>query len=207
MCFVYPFISWWTFELFHFQAVINNAAVNTPIEVFTWTHVSKSFETTPKHRITGSYGNSLLNILKNYQTSCIILHSHQQHMKVFILHILKSLFCIYWEDCGLFILYSFNMIYYLDWCPYVELTLHSWNKPSFGHGVCVCVCEICSVMSDSLWPHRLYSPWNSPGQNTGVGSLSLPRRSSQPRDWTQVSRIAGGFFTSWATREALGHGI
>ena len=32
--------------------------------------------------------------------------------------------------------------------------------------------ESCSVMSDSLQPHRL-SPWNSPGQNTGVGSLSL----------------------------------
>ena len=29
------------------------------------------------------------------------------------------------------------------------------------------------VVSDSLWPHGLYSPWNSPGQNTGVGSLSL----------------------------------
>ena len=27
--------------------------------------------------------------------------------------------------------------------------------------------------------------------------------SSQPRDYTQVSRIAGGFFASWATREAL----
>ena len=26
---------------------------------------------------------------------------------------------------------------------------------------------------DSLRPHGLYSPWNSPGQNTGVGSLSL----------------------------------
>ena len=25
----------------------------------------------------------------------------------------------------------------------------------------------------TLRPHRLYSPWNSPGQNTGVGSLSL----------------------------------
>ena len=24
-----------------------------------------------------------------------------------------------------------------------------------------------------LWPPGLYSPWNSPGQNTGVGSLSL----------------------------------
>ena len=28
-------------------------------------------------------------------------------------------------------------------------------------------------MSDSLWPHALYSPWNSPGQNTGMGSLLL----------------------------------
>ena len=28
-------------------------------------------------------------------------------------------------------------------------------------------------MSDSLQPHGLYSPWNSPGLNTGVGSLSL----------------------------------
>ena len=27
--------------------------------------------------------------------------------------------------------------------------------------------------SDSLQPHRLYSPWNSPGQNTGMGSLSF----------------------------------
>ena len=30
-----------------------------------------------------------------------------------------------------------------------------------------------SVVSDSLWSHGLYSLWNSPGQNTGVGSLSL----------------------------------
>ena len=28
-------------------------------------------------------------------------------------------------------------------------------------------------MSNSLRPHGLYGPWNSPGQNTGVGSLSL----------------------------------
>ena len=30
-----------------------------------------------------------------------------------------------------------------------------------------------SVMSDSLQPHGLYSPWNYLGQNTGVGGLSL----------------------------------
>ena len=28
-------------------------------------------------------------------------------------------------------------------------------------------------MSNSLQPHGLYSSWNSPGQNIGVGSLSL----------------------------------
>ena len=28
-------------------------------------------------------------------------------------------------------------------------------------------------MYDSLWPTGLYSPWSSPGRNTGVGSLSL----------------------------------
>ena len=42
-----------------------------------------------------------------------------------------------------------------------------------------------SVMSDSLWPHGLYSPWNSPGQNTVVGGLSLlqeifPTQGSNP---------------------------
>ena len=39
--------------------------------------------------------------------------------------------------------------------------------------------ESHSVMSNSLWPHGLYSPWNSPGQNTGVGSL--PNLGIEPR--------------------------
>ena len=96
-----------------------------------------------------------------------------------------------------------------------------------------------SVVSDSLKPRGLYSPWNSPGKNTGMGSLSLlkgifptqgsnpgfqhcrwilhqlshkisPRilewvaypfanRSSQLRNRTRVSCIAGGFFTNWAS--------
>ena len=33
-------------------------------------------------------------------------------------------------------------------------------------------------------------------------AFPFSRGSSQPRDRTQVSQIAGGFFTSWATREA-----
>ena len=97
-------------------------------------------------------------------------------------------------------------------------------------------------MPDSLRPHGPYSPWNSPGQNTEVGSLSLlqgifptqesnpgllhcrqilyqlshkesprilewvayffSRGSSQPRNWTEISCMAGGFFTNWPIREA-----
>ena len=33
--------------------------------------------------------------------------------------------------------------------------------------------ESRSVVFDSLRPHGLQCPWNTPGQNTGVGSLSL----------------------------------
>ena len=32
-------------------------------------------------------------------------------------------------------------------------------------------------------------------------AFPFSRGASQPRDQTQVSRFAGGFFTSWATRE------
>ena len=51
----------------------------------------------------------------------------------------------------------------------------SWSSESEGH----------SVVSESLPPHGLHSPWNSPGQNTGVGSLSLlqqifPTQGSNP---------------------------
>ena len=56
--------------------------------------------------------------------------------------------------------------------------------------------ESHSVMSYSLQPHGLYSSWNSPGQNTGVGSSSLSGGSSQSRNQTQVSGIAGKFFSA-----------
>ena len=43
------------------------------------------------------------------------------------------------------------------------------------------VTQLCPT----LLPYGLYSPWNSPGQNTGVGSLSLfqwifPTQGSNP---------------------------
>ena len=119
-----------------------------------------------------------------------------------------------------------------------------WSLNKFenqwGLQVSVQVAQSCLTLRS----HGLYSPWNSPGQNTGVGSLSflqgifptqglkpgLPhcrrilyqlsyhklshkgtprilewvaypfsRGSSQPRNRTRVSCIAGEFFTNWAT--------
>ena len=45
--------------------------------------------------------------------------------------------------------------------------------------------ESRSVVSDSVRPHALYRPWDSPGQHSGVGSLSLlqgifPTQGSNP---------------------------
>ena len=93
---------------------------------------------------------------------------------------------------------------------------HSGQIPIVAHLVNMlppywpsCLCLSCSVMSNSLWPHGLHS---LPGSSVhGIlqaellecVAISFSRGSSPPRDWTWLSRIAGRFFTVWATREAL----
>ena len=66
-----------------------------------------------------------------------------------------------------------------------------WQNSSWGHALqwkwkwksLKCVQLFCDAMDCIV--HGLYSPWNSPGQNTGVGSLSLlqgisPTQGSNP---------------------------
>ena len=65
--------------------------------------------------------------------------------------------------------------------------LHTCTQPSTALMSLVKVSESHSVMSDSLRPHGLFSPWNSLGQNIGVGSLSpgdLPNPGIEPRSPT-----------------------
>ena len=64
----------------------------------------------------------------------------------------------------------------------LQLVIHPW---SLWCRLRLAESERRLVMSNSLWPHGLYSPWNSPGQNTRVGSLSLfqwifPTQGSNP---------------------------
>ena len=65
-----------------------------------------------------------------------------------------------------------------------------------------------SVMSDSLRPMDCSPPGSSihgihQARILEWVAISFSRGSSQPRDWTQVSHIAGRCFNLWATREAL----
>ena len=63
-----------------------------------------------------------------------------------------------------------------------------------------CCCCLVSKSCPTLWD---LSPWDSPGKHTGVGSHSLFRGFSQPKDRTWVSCIESRFFAIWATREPL----
>ena len=59
--------------------------------------------------------------------------------------------------------------------------------------------ESPSVMSHSFKPHGLYSPSNSPGQNTGVGSCSLPQGIFPIQGSNPGLPHCKRFFISWAT--------
>ena len=68
----------------------------------------------------------------------------------------------------IFYLALFLSFLYLYWYSlYFLLILFTWFP------LVLCETESCSVVSNSLRPHGLYSPWNFLGQNTGMGNLSL----------------------------------
>ena len=54
------------------------------------------------------------------------------------------------------------------------------------------ITQLCPTLYDPMG----YSPWNSPGQNTGVGSLSLLLKIFLTQESNQVSCTAGRFYTN-----------
>ena len=114
---------------------------------------------------------------------CVLLvfqaHPSDSHLdfSLFLLlhptYILDShLFNRYFIFTSLTIILIFNSLICKSWSLYQVLLLTSiclWDASTYE----VKWSESHSVMSNSLWPHGLYSLWNSPGQNTGVGSLFL----------------------------------
>ena len=77
----------------------------------------------------------------------------------------------------------------VHWMPHhYRRIILKFSAQNFNWLWCLKWSESCSVMSNSLWSHGLYSPWNSSSQNTGVGSYSLlqgifPTQGSNPGLW------------------------
>ena len=138
------------------------------------------------------------------------------------------LFMLTFYDCGFHFQGCRVVILFLlsPWSLFiVSLYFHSQQLFSVPVVLPFPECHICTVNVCSSWiwflslkkkkrkkVAQLYLDSSDPMDYTVHGilqarilervAISLSRGSSQPRDWTQVSCIAGGFFTSWATREA-----
>ena len=71
----------------------------------------------------------------------------------------------------------------------------NWARPMKVAQSCLTLCDPMDYTVHGILQARILE-W---------GAFPFSRGSSQARDQTQVSRIAGGFFTSWVTREAAPH--
>ena len=74
-----------------------------------------------------------------------------------------------------------------NWGPWVR-----WKWKSFSHVWLFATPRTTQLTEFSRPEYWSGYPFPSPGD--------LPNPGIEPRDWTQGSRIAGRFFTSWATR-------
>ena len=86
------------------------------------------------------------------------------------------------------------------------------DKREMSRSLCMYVCVNCSVVSNSLWPHglqptRLLCHGVLQARIPEWVAIPFSRESSQSRDWTWDSCIAGRFFTIWVTWEAQEQGI
>ena len=106
-----------------------------------------------------------------------------------------------WSSCNQFISL---IIVFCTWM--VEETCYRESHiPAIVYSQFSSVAQSCPTLCNTMdcSPPGSSVHGNSPGVNTGVGCHTSFRGYSQPRDWTQVSHIAGRFFTIWATRPSI----
>ena len=135
---------------------------------------------------------------------------------ILFLTLKKNMFSDFIVICILLIVYWLIKYYVYILLEYIQFShlCVQFNSVQFSR----------SVVSNCLWPHELciYYAYCEVKVIQNVRLFSTPylvhgilqvrilewvafpfsRGSSQSRDWTQVSHIAGGFFTSWTTKGA-----
>ena len=85
-------------------------------------------------------------------------------------------------------------------------TLLSGRLPSSGK-VNVRVAHSCLTLCDPMRSHGLSVFGIFQAKIVVWEAFRFSRGSSQSRDWTQVSRITGGFFSGWATEKPKNIGV
>ena len=89
-----------------------------------------------------------------------------------------------------------------EFSKFHDLVMHWEDWPVAVHSAAKCWTQLSNwtVLDFSLTSSSVCG--NSPARILKWVAMPLSRGFSQPKDQTQISRIVGGFFTSWATREA-----
>ena len=114
--------------------------------------------------------------------------------------------------CASIHLYKVMSSYFSKFYAHLYSYQHSWVPSNtiaqIFVNMIVRVCVRCSASPTLCNPVNFSPPCSSihgifQARVLEWVAISFSRRSSGPRDWTQVSCTAGRFFTHWATREAL----
>ena len=104
---------------------------------------------------------------------------------------------------------SYSVLFFFNWrIIVIQCCIGFYHTPTWISHIYVCYAVLShSVVSDSVtsWTVAHQAPLSMAILQAKILEwvfMPSSRWSSQPRDWTEVSRIAGKFLTIWATREA-----
>ena len=123
------------------------------------------------------------------------------------LELLLTVFIIH--NCISFLLLPKQITTNLEAWNNTNVWSHSFCTPKVhldwtGSSVCCCYrCQVASVMSDSVRPHRwqpirLHRPWDSPGKNTGESPLfSVSQSQNQTVGKDTLNTLGKDLFLSW----------
>ena len=135
------------FDCLHILATVNNAATNTDMHIFLQINVFKFFRQMAGREIAGSYGNSMLNFLRNLHTvfhnGCTSLHSYQQrrrvpysqqplqHLLLLVLLIIAILTCVKWYLIVVLICILLRLVKLSTFKYLLVICIFSWAKCLF----------------------------------------------------------------------------